>query len=100
MSDLSTHSPETSAPKSLFGKAERRYLTRLAPALQNPPEPLTVAMWLEKAQAEGLDPQRIYESAVACRPPHWTKAPSFHDVMNQPAELRHGPVSLAPLRDP
>ena len=80
MSDQSTDVRETSTPSSLFGKAERRYLTRLAPALQNPPEPLTVAMWLEKAQAEGLDPQRIYESAVACRPPHWTKAPSFSNV--------------------
>ena len=80
MSDQSTHSPETSKPSSLFGKAERRYLTRLAPALQNPPEPLTVAMWLEKAQAEGLDPQRIYESAVACRPPHWMKAPPYSQV--------------------
>ena len=55
MSDQSADVRETSMPSSLFSKAERRYLTRLAPALQNPPEPLTVAMWLEKAQAEGLD---------------------------------------------
>ena len=82
MSDQSTHLPETSPPSSIFGKAERRYLTRLAPALQNPPEPLTVAMWLEKAQAEGLDPQRIYETAVNARPDHWMTAPSFSDVMN------------------
>ena len=80
MSDQSTDVRETSTPSSLFGKAERRYLTRLAPALQNPPEPLTVAMWLEKAQAEGLDPQRIYDSAVACRPPHWMTAPPYSDV--------------------
>ena len=86
MSDQPTHSPEHSKPNSLFGKDERRYLTRLAPALQNPPEPLTVKMWPEKAQEEGLDPRGIYESAVACRPPHWMKAPNFHDVMNQPAE--------------
>jgi hypothetical protein len=80
MSDQSTHSPETSKPSSLFGKAERRYLTRLAPALQNPPEPLTVAMWLEKAQADGLDPRRIYEAAVEARPPHWMKAPPYSRV--------------------
>ena len=80
MSDQSTDSPETSLPRSLFGKAERRYLTRLAPALQNPPEPLTVAMWLEKAEAEGLDPQRIYEAAVNARPPHWMKAPPYSQV--------------------
>ena len=80
MSDHSMHSPETSKPSSLFGKAERRYLTRLAPALQNPPEPLTVAMWLEKAQADGLDPRRIYEAAVEARPPHWMKAPPYSRV--------------------
>lgn len=80
--EVSNTSPTASQPSSLFGKAERRYLTRLAPALQNPPEPLTVAMWLEKAQAEGLDPQRIYEAAVAARPPHWMPVPSFSDVMN------------------
>ena len=67
MSDQSTHSPETSKPSSLFGKAERRYLTRLAPALQNPPEPLTVAMWLEKAKAEGQKWPRKFEQAVRWR---------------------------------
>lgn len=82
MSDQSADVRETSTPRTLFGKAERRYLTRLAPALQNPPEPLTVAMWLEKAQAEGLDPQRIYEAAVNARPDHWMEAPSFSYVMN------------------
>jgi hypothetical protein len=57
-----------------------RYLARLAAALQNPPDPFTVAMWLAKAKADGLDPRRIYEAAVKARPTHWTKAPDYKDV--------------------
>ena len=63
-----------------FGKEEMEYLQWIAPSLQNPPMPSPVKMWLEKAQAEGLDPQRIYEAAVNARLPHWMKAPSFSDV--------------------
>ena len=48
--------------------------------MQNPVQTSTVKMWLQKAQAEGLDPQRIYESAVACRPSHWMKAPPYSEV--------------------
>lgn len=80
MSDQSTDVRETSTPNSHFGTDEIRYLARLAPALQNPPRASTVAMWLEKAQAEGLDPQRIYEAAVNARPPHWMKAPPYSEV--------------------
>lgn len=82
MSDQSTHSPGTSKPKSHFGKKEIDYLTRVEAAMQNPVQSSTVKMWLGKAQEEGLDPQRIYEAAVSARPDHWTKAPSFSDVMN------------------
>ena len=82
MSDQSMHSPETSTPKSPFGKDEMEYLQWIVLSLQNPPMPGAAKMWLEKAQEEGLDPRGIYESAVACRPPHWTKAPSFIDVMD------------------
>ena len=71
MSDHSTHSPETSTPKSNFGKKEIDYLTRIEAAMQNPVQSSTVKMWQEKAQKAGLDPRRLYESAVACRPPHW-----------------------------
>ena len=80
MSDQSTDVRETSTPSSLFGKKEMDVLMWLAPALQNPPMPGVVKRHLEKAQAEGLDPQRIYEAAVNARPPHWMKAPSFCDV--------------------
>ena len=80
MSDHSMHSPEHSKPNSPFGKKEIDYLTRVEAAMQNPVQSSTVKMWLEKAQAEGLDPQRIYESAVACRPPHWMKAPPYSQV--------------------
>ncbi len=64
-----------------FGKEERQYLYKLAPAMQNPVEVSTVRMWLEKAQADGLDPRRLYEAAVASRPSHWTTAQPFNDVM-------------------
>ena len=80
MSGQATHLPETSKPNSPFGKKEIDYLTRVEAAMQNPVQSSTAKMWLEKAQAEGLDPQRIYESAVACRPPHWMKAPPYSDV--------------------
>jgi hypothetical protein len=82
VSDVSTHSPETSTPKSPFGRVKIDYLTRIEAAMQNPVQSSTVKMWLEKAQAEGLDIERIYKAAANARPPHWTKAPSFRDVMN------------------
>ena len=80
MSVHSMHSPETSKPNSPFGKKDIDYLTRDEAAMQNPVQSSTVKMWLKKAQAEGLDPQMIYDSAVACRPPHWMKAPPYSDV--------------------
>ncbi|MBS0151004.1 MAG: hypothetical protein JSR31_08685 [Nitrospira sp.] len=78
--EASPTSPKTATPSSLFGKKEMRYLTRLAPALQNPSQASTVAMWLEKAKEDGLDPQRIYEAAVKARPPHWMKALDYSEV--------------------
>ena len=80
MADHSMHSPETSKPNSPFGKKELDYLTRVEAAMQNPVQSSTVKMWLEKAQAEGLDPHRIYEAAVNARPPHWMKAPPYYQV--------------------
>lgn len=77
-------SPTTSQPNSLFGTDEIRYLTRLAPALQNPPMPGVIKAHLERAQADGLDPQRIYEAAVNARPPQWMKAPLYSEVMARP----------------
>jgi hypothetical protein len=78
--------PETSKPKRPFGKNEIDYLQRVEAAMQNHVQSSTVRMWLEKAQAEGLDPQRIYEAAVHARPPHWTVAPPYSEVdPNQPA---------------
>lgn len=73
-------SPETSMPNKPFGSDEIRYWARLAPALQNPPMPDVIKAHLERAQAEGLDPRRLYEAAVASRPPHWIKAPPYEDV--------------------
>ena len=80
MSDQSTHSPETSTPKSNFGKKELDYLTRVEAAMQNPVQSSTVKMWLTRAQEQGLDPPRIYEGAVNARPPHWMKAPPYSEV--------------------
>ena len=37
-------------------------------------------MWLEQAQQDGLDPQRIYEAAVKGRLPQWEQAPPFESV--------------------
>jgi hypothetical protein len=45
------------------------------------PEPCVVRMWLAKAQADELDPQRIYDAAVKIRPSHWDPAPPFEAVM-------------------
>ena len=84
MSDQSTHLPETSKPTSPFGKKEIDYLTRVEAAMQNLVQTSTVKMWLEKAQADGVDPLRIYEAAVQVRPPHWTPAPPFSDVAPPP----------------
>ncbi len=63
-----------------FSKEELSYLSKLGPAMQNPIEVPVVRMWLNKAQAEGLDPQRIYDAAVRVRPPHWDPAPPFEVV--------------------
>ena len=81
---MGTQSHETSDNNPHFGKKEIDYLTRVEAAMQNPVQPTTVTMWLGKAQEEGLDPQRIYEAAVKARPPHWTKAPPFSDVVPPP----------------
>lgn len=74
-------SRKTSTPNSPFGTIELDYLTRIEAAMQNPVQTSTVRMWLEDAQAKGLDPQRLYDAAVHARPPHWTPAPSYQDVM-------------------
>jgi len=71
---------ETSPDSALFGKDERNYLWKVVVAMQNPVRSSTVRMWLTKAQAEGLDPRRIYEAAVEIRPPHWMPAPPFSEV--------------------
>jgi hypothetical protein len=63
-----------------FSEQEMDYLTKLLPAMQNPIQISPVRMWLEKAQQDGLDPQRIYDAAVETRPAHWTPAPPFSDV--------------------
>ena len=57
-------SPETSNSNSRTGKIELDYLTRIEAAMQNPVQSSTVKMWLEKAQALGVDPERLYERAV------------------------------------
>ena len=80
MSDHSTHSPETSTPKSAFGKIEIDFLTRIEAAMQNPVQSSTVKRWLTKAQELGLDPETLYERAVKMRPPHWVKAPPYSQV--------------------
>ncbi len=76
----SKESAQTSDSSKRFGKKEMKYLHRIAVSLQNPPMPVVVKANLERAQAEGLDPQRIYEMAVKCRPSHWMKAPDYEDV--------------------
>jgi hypothetical protein len=53
------------------------YLSKLGVAMQNPIEISVVRMWLQKAEAKGLDPQRLYDAAVKIRPPHWEPAPPF-----------------------
>ena len=63
-----------------FSKQEIDYLRRIKAGMQNPVQSSTVTMWLEIAQADGLDPYRLYEAAVRARPPHWTEAPPFSDV--------------------
>ncbi len=78
-------SSKTSENKKPFDAREVDYLTRIEAAMQNPVQTSTVRMWLEKAQADGLDAQRIYEAAVSARPPHWEPAPSFNTIMNRPA---------------
>lgn len=64
-----------------FSKTEQSYLSKLAAAMQNRVEVPVVRMWLKKARAEGLDPQRIYEAAVRTRLPQWDPAPPFEIVM-------------------
>ncbi|GAB1721635.1 MAG: hypothetical protein GDA65_02710 [Nitrospira sp. CR1.1] len=74
-------SPKTSENKKPFDARELDYLTRIEAAMQNPVQASTVRMWLEKAQADGLDARRIYEAAVNARPPQWEPAPSFAQMM-------------------
>ncbi len=77
-------SNETLPNKRPFGKEERQHLYKIEAAMQNPVQTTTVRMWLAKAQADGLDPRRLYEAAVASRPSHWTTAQPFNDVMIRP----------------
>jgi hypothetical protein len=60
-----------------FSTQETSYLSKVSVAMQNPIEIAVVHMWLQKAEAEGLDPRRIYDAAVRMRPPHWDPAPPF-----------------------
>lgn len=71
----------SSTPKCPCDAQEMDYVMRLAPAMQNPVQVSTVRMWSAHAKAVGLDPQRIYETAVAGRPPHWMPAPGISDVL-------------------
>ena len=71
-----------------FGKEEMDYLQWVSVSLQNPPMPVVIKKHLERAQADGLDPQKIYEAAVESRPPHWTTAPSWDEVKpDEPATV-------------
>ncbi len=78
--EILPHSPETSAPCKPIGKEEMAYVRQISSSLQNPPLPSAVRVYLEKAQADRLDPQRIYETAVQMRPAHWMKAPDYSEV--------------------
>ncbi len=78
--EASPISPKISAPSSHFGTEEIRYFARLLAALQNLPIPGVVKGHLERVQADGLDPLKIYEVAVEARPPHWMPAPPYEDV--------------------
>ena len=78
--ELSQESETTSPDSKRFGKEEMDYLQWIALSLQNPPMPVVIKKYLEKAQADGLDPRRIYEVAVKCRPEHWMTAPSWDEV--------------------
>lgn len=78
--EILPHSPETSAPSKRIGKDEMEYVQWISASLQNPPLPGAVRVYLEKAKADGLDPQRIYETAVQMRPAHWMKAPDYSEV--------------------
>ena len=69
-----------SGPPRYFSEEEQFYLSKLVAAMQFQVEPRTVKMWLGKAQQDGLDPQDLYEAAVAIRLPQWEKAPPFSDV--------------------
>lgn len=60
--------PKTSPHNFPFGSKEIDYLTRIEAAMQNPVHISTVRMWLEDAQAKGLDPRRLYAAAVHARP--------------------------------
>ncbi len=44
--------------------------------MQNTVETAMVRRWLENAQADGLDPQRIYSAAVKFRLPQWSPIPA------------------------
>lgn len=81
----SKESAQTSENSRLFGKKELVYLRRIAVSLQNPPMPVVVKANLTRAQADGLDPKRIYDAAVQCRPSHWMKAPDYEEVEPTPA---------------
>ncbi|MDF0649996.1 MAG: hypothetical protein P0121_00810 [Nitrospira sp.] len=73
-------SEQISPNNGLWGDKERDYLSKVSVALQNPPEPEVVRMWLAKAQQDGLDPQRIFNATVRIRPTHWSPAPVYEDV--------------------
>ena len=63
-----------------FTRQEMSYLSKLGAAMQYRVEIPVVRMWLTKAQAEGLDPQRIYQAAVQIRLPQWEPAPPFEVI--------------------
>lgn len=63
-----------------FSRTEQSYLSKLGAAMQYRVEVSVVRMWLMKARAEGLDPQRIYQAAVQIRLPQWEPAPPFEVI--------------------
>lgn len=71
--------PHSNQSRSL-SKEDLSFDGKLGAAMQHPIEIAVVRMWLKRAQAEGLEPERIYDAAVKVRPQHWDPAPPFEVV--------------------
>ncbi|MCA1957441.1 MAG: hypothetical protein LDL14_02795 [Nitrospira sp.] len=93
---------ETSTRSRRFGEKERAYLSKLAACMQQTVEPETVRMWLEKAQADGLDPRILYQAAIEQRLPQWKTPPPFEAVAptlpsrDSNSEIPHPPILPKP----